>query len=303
MNSSPANYYRLGLIGWPVGHSLSPPIHEAAFRATGTQGEYKLYPVDPDTQNSSLSALLSQLRSGEIHGLNVTVPYKAVVAEMVDRLSDTARITGAVNTLSWQLGQIVGDNSDVPGFLQHLQRINVIPQEKSLRCVLLGAGGSARAVAFALASTGHQVILAARRIAQAEQLAAEISRSGQVSLPISVIDLDFRRINQVINPDLLINTTPVGMHPATAHSPWPEEIPLPRACFVYDLIYNPAETRLLQQARQAGLPASNGLGMLVEQAAIAFQIWTGHRPPTNVLYQAVGQNLPVSSTKTNPESA
>ncbi len=281
-------YFRLGLIGWPVAHSLSPHIHQAAFQATRTYGEYKLYPVDPAARETELLPLLDRLRSGEIHGLNVTVPHKEYLAKMVDEVTPEAQAIGAVNTLYVKDGKLIGDNSDAPGFLNHLARLQMLPPHKKLSWVILGAGGSARAVAYALASQGHSVAIAARRSEQSQQLADDLNLASGVLTRLAWMELDYERISSQVRPDGLVNTTPAGMHPLIEQSPWPEEIPLPEACRVYDLIYNPAETVLLHRARQTGHLAVNGLGMLIEQAAISFAIWTGHQPPRKVLYPAVG---------------
>lgn len=288
MTSDQSIYFRLGLIGWPVAHSLSPRIHQAAFQATGIQGEYSLFPVDPDSFEQGLQALFDRLRSGEIHGLNVTVPHKEHLAKIVDELSPPARAIGAVNTLVVKDGRLIGENSDAPGFINHLTHLSLLPPDKKQSWVILGAGGSARAVAFVLASQGHSVAIAARRNEQAQLLADDLNRLPGLPVRLTGMGLDFDRIRSQIRPDWLVNATPAGMHPLIAQSPWPDEIPLPEACRVYDLIYNPAETALLRQARQAGHVAVNGLGMLVEQAAVSFSIWTGRQPPLEALYAAVG---------------
>jgi shikimate dehydrogenase len=145
--------------------------------------------------------------------------------------------------------------------------------------LVLGAGGSARAVVHALLNDGWNVTIAARRLEQAGQLAASFPNSH---LPITHLD-DLRPLTF----DLLVNTTPLGMFPNTATSPLPENLSLPSNAFVYDLVYNPRETELVRRARSQGLQAATGLGMLIEQAALAFQLWTGHNPPRGVLWAAV----------------
>jgi shikimate dehydrogenase len=295
MSMDRPEYFRLGLIGWPVAHSLSPRIHQAAFQATGIQGEYTLYPVNPDTRERELQSLLDRLRRREINGLNVTVPHKKHLAKMVDEVTPEAQAIGAVNTLYINDGKLIGDNSDAPGFLNHLARLRLVPPHRKLSWVILGAGGSARAVAYALVRQGHSVTIAARRGEQAQQLADDLNLASGVLARLAWIALDYERISSQVRPDWLVNTTPAGMNPLIEQSPWPDEIPLPKACRVYDLIYNPPHTQFLNQARQQGLTATNGLGMLVEQAAISFTIWTGVPPPLESLYQAVGLTLPVSA--------
>jgi shikimate dehydrogenase len=292
MNKSSTHVFSFGLIGWPVAHSLSPHIHQAAFQATGLPGEYRLYPVEPATAQEEIQeSLLDKLRDGTLHGLNVTVPHKERALDWVDRLSGTAQAVGAVNTLSFQNNQIMGDNTDAQGFLNHLSRLKLLAPGNPKRCLILGAGGSARAAAFSLAQAGHLVTIVARRVEQAMCLVEHLNRSPAVITPIQALPFDPDMIQRQSSPEIFVNTTPVGMHPHTEQSPWPLEIPLPQGCLVYDMIYNPAETQLLHAARRQGLPAINGLGMLVEQAARSFSIWTATQPPLEPLYQAVGLNL------------
>lgn len=264
--------FQLGLLGWPLGHSLSPRLHQAALQACRLSGEYQLYPVQNAGQ---LKPYLMQVRCGKLDGLNVTIPYKQAVLPLLDDLTPTARAVGAVNTLYRSGSQVVGDNTDVPGFLADLQRIGPASGGAAL---VLGAGGAARAVVYALSRAGWQVTVAARRVEQAQALADNLRPfAGAVSaLPLEkdALTFDFQ---------LLVNATPVGMHPHTQANPWPEGAPLLANCFVYDLVYNPAQTMLLQQA-PAG---SNGLGMLIEQAALAFELWTGRNVPRQALWEAL----------------
>ncbi len=273
-------FYPLGLIGHPLGHSLSPKIHAAALAACGLTGDYSLFPIPPDDL-PGLHTLLARLRAGEIHGLNVTIPHKQNVIPLLDALTETAQAIGAVNTISAQNGRLIGDNTDAPGFFTDLTRFlekSNIQNPKT--ALLLGAGGSARAVFYALCQAGWQVTVAARRLEQAQALAQ--------SLKLSCSHIECIELNAVADwqGDLLVNTTPLGMAPAIETCPWPEHTPLPDGAVVYDLVYNPRETRLVRQARAAGLPAATGLGMLIEQAALAFEIWTGCRPPRAALWQA-----------------
>lgn len=275
--------FSLGLTGFPLGHSLSPKIHAAALAACGLEGTYALFPVSPE-QPSELAALLHRLRAGEIHGLNVTIPHKQSILSLLDDLTETARAIGAVNTISLRQGNLMGDNTDAPGFLADLNRFlsqSNIPNPR--QALVLGAGGSARAVVYALCSAGWQVTVAARRLEQARQLAQTFPQAA-----VRVADFSQLPAFAALNPCfVLINTTPLGMTPHTETCPWPEDLPLPAQAVVYDLVYNPRETRLVQRARVGGLPAVSGLGMLIEQAALAFEIWTGCRPPREALWRAV----------------
>lgn len=269
---------QLGLIGYPLGHSLSPKIHAAALSACGLEGDYSLFPI-PSEDKQGLKDLLARVRSGEITGLNVTIPHKQNVIEFMDELTPTAKVIGAVNTIHMRENKLIGDNTDALGFLADVKRF-IGNRELGIgkSAIVLGAGGSARAVVYALVNDGWNVSIAARRIEQAEQLANSFPTHH---FSLTTFDL------QPVSFDLIVNTTPLGMTPNTESSPLPENLSLPANTFVYDLVYNPRETKLVRDARAQGLNASTGLGMLIEQAALAFETWTGHNPPREVLYAAV----------------
>lgn len=273
---------QLGLIGYPLGHSLSPKIHTAALKAVGLQGNYSLFPIHPDDKQG-LRDLLAHVRSGEIHGLNVTIPHKQNVIEFMEELTPTANVIGAVNTIYMRENKLIGDNTDAPGFLADLKQVSNSSFTTPHSALVLGAGGSARAVVYALCNDGWNVTLAARRIEQAQQLSQSF---GKYDLQLSTFDLQPATFN------LIVNTTPVGMTPNPDHSPLPENLSLPANAFVYDLVYNPRETKLVREARAQGLNASTGLGMLIEQAILAFEKWTGRIPPRDVLFDAVGATRP-----------
>ncbi len=288
--------YTLGLTGFPLSHSLSPKLHTAALTAAGLKGGYTLFPVDP-IHPEALAALLERVRSGEIHGLNVTIPHKQSVLPLLDELSETAKAIGAVNTIYAKDGRLIGDNTDAAGFWDDLSphltspifknrkwgRHEVSPPLNSAlwnlgeagRGLVLGAGGSARAVVFALQAHGWNVSVAARRIEQAEEIANR-HKKNVTATTFSTLPSKFC---------LLINTTPLGMTPNTETCAW--EGDFPPGAFVYDLVYNPPETLLMKRARAAGLQASNGLGMLIEQAALAFELWTGHQADRTAMQESL----------------
>lgn len=281
---------RLGLIGYPLGHSLSPKIHTAALKACELQGDYSLFPINPDDKQG-LKDLLARVRSGDIHGLNVTIPHKQNVIKFLDELTPTAKAIGAVNTIYLRDNKLMGDNTDAAGFLSDLKKYmtespspileeGLGVREKS--AVVLGAGGSARAVVYALLHDGWGVTITARRLEQAEQLAVSFTNHQlRITNYSSLIPHPF---------SLLVNTTPVGMFPTIDDTPLPENLSLPSNAFVYDLVYNPSETKLVKTARAQGLNATTGLGMLIEQAALAFELWTGHTPPRETLFNSVTNN-------------
>lgn len=235
--------------------------------ACGLAGEYRLYPCPPH-EPDCLRGLLAALRHGELHGLNVTIPHKERLLPWLDALTPAARAIGAVNTLFVQDGKLWGDNTDAPGLLDDLRAHSLLDGRTAL---LLGSGGAARAVAWALHARGWDVWLMARNAAAAAALVDAFGLRG--ALPWLATD--------VPRVDLLVNATPVGMSPAADASPWPDDRLIPAAA-VYDLVYNPSETRLLQQARAQGLPAVNGWGMLQAQARRAFTRWTGCAPQNSL---------------------
>jgi shikimate dehydrogenase len=278
---------QLGLIGYPLGHSLSPQIQTAALQACNLEGDYSLFPIHPDDKQA-LEDLLSRVRIGEIQGLNVTIPHKQNVIPYLDELTPTAHSIGAVNTIYMREDKLMGDNTDAPGFLNDLNRFlgnrkSQIENRKS--SIVLGAGGSARAVVYALLNDDWNVTLVARRTEQAHQLA--------LSFPEHEIHTMHYESITLLSPreafSLLVNTTPVGMTPNIDKSPWPEDVDFPPHAAIYDLVYNPRETKLVRDARSQGRLATTGLGMLIEQAALAFKIWTGCKPPRDVMFEADDQ--------------
>jgi shikimate dehydrogenase len=269
---------QLGLVGYPLGHSLSPKIHSAALKSCGLEGNYSLFPIHPDDKQG-LKDLLLRVRAKEIHGLNVTIPHKQDVIPFLDALTPTAKAIGAVNTIYLRDEKLIGDNTDAPGFLSDLKKnlTTETQRHRDLNALILGAGGSARAVVYALANDGWNVTVAARRSEQAQELAEQFTN-------VKTAEFNFLALD---NFQLLVNTTPLGMTPNIDQSPLPEEISLSPDAMIYDLVYNPRETKLVRDARAQGLSATTGLGMLVEQAALAFEIWTGKNPARKILFDSV----------------
>ena len=275
----------LGLIGYPLGHSLSPKIHTAAFDACSLEGNYSLFPIASEDKQG-LKDLLKLVRSGEITGLNVTIPHKQNVIEFLDELTPTAEAISAVNTVYIRGDKLIGDNTDAPGFLTDLNSFLAENQSEivhSKSALVLGAGGSARAVVYALVNDGWNVTIAARRIEQAQDLASQFERVTGVELNLQTFQLE--------NFNLVVNTIPVGMTPNIDRSPLPENLSLPQYVAIYDLVYNPRETKLVKDTRAKGLKATTGLGMLLEQAALSFELWTGKSPSREVLWHAVNNRL------------
>jgi len=271
---------KLGLIGYPVSHSLSPKIQNAALRVSGLEGDYSLFPIAPDDMDA-LKNLLDRVRPGEITGLNVTIPHKQNVIPFLDELTPTAKAIGAVNIIYMRENKLVGDNTDAAGFLVDLKRQLTTDtlRNKESNALVLGAGGSARSVVYALCNDGWNVTVATRRFEQAQQLASHFE-----GVTVSELNL---QIFQLSSLQLIVNTTPIGMTPNVDQSLLPENVSLPKQTMIYDLVYNPRETKLVREARAQGLKATTGLGMLIEQAALGFELWTGLKPPKDILYTSV----------------
>jgi 3-dehydroquinate dehydratase/shikimate dehydrogenase len=257
-----------GLVGKPVAHSVSPSMHNAAFAATARDAVYLPFPA------ASALDFVTFARAFGVQGASVTTPYKVAMLDQVSEVYPVARRIGAINTIHVSNGRWVGDNTDATAFLQPLK--NRLPLQGSTASVL-GAGGAARAVAVALASTGARVRVHARNREQAAQVALLASAEIGPWPP------------QSRSWDLLINCTPIGMHPHIDETPIPAD-QLTGRC-VYDLIYNPATTRLLREASQAGCQTIGGLDMLVAQAEEQFRWWTDTRPPAGVMREAALRRL------------
>lgn len=263
MPAAPSTY--LYLLGYPLTHSRSPEIHNPALQAAGlSTWHYALLPTPPE----ALPQAVQRVRQPNCAGGNVTIPHKQTILPLLDALTPAAQAIGAVNTLFKRAGQLWGENTDAPGFWADLQRS--FGDLSAGEALLLGAGGAARAVAYALVQHNWQLIIAARRLAQAEALVQAVKTWGGMG---KAIPFNGEALSQMTTVSLIVNCTPVGMHPQGNVSPWPPQVPFPRHAYLYDLVYNPTETRLVHQARAAGLQAVTGLGMLHAQAELAFRRW------------------------------
>jgi len=277
----------LGLAGYPLEFSLSPIIHKTAMAFCGIEGTYSLFPVSPNDLGG-LKELLKWVREGRMAGLNITIPHKQNVIPWLDELTPVARAIGAVNTIFTRNGKLIGDNTDAPGFIADLHTqlaVKTADWKKGKKAFVIGAGGAARAVVFGLIKDGWKVMITARRLEQVEALINQFPEHASCLTWINYDHIGFRAA--ISNVHLVINTTPVGMPPAVEKSPWPAGEPLPEQAFIYDLICNPRETKFVMEARFSGLQSSCGLGMLVEQAALAFKIWTGFDVPREPLFAAL----------------
>lgn len=262
----------VGVLGWPLEHTLSPAIHAAAFRHLGMDWIYLAWPVAPE----DLAAAVAGIRALGGLGANVTMPHKETIVGYLDEISGDARAVGAVNTVQRIGARLVGHNTDVDGFREFLSGDAGIAVSGA-RCLVLGAGGAARAVVKALDDLGADgIVIAARteeRGAKLVELAARDRATVEAWDPAVARATDF---------DIVVNATPVGTG---------EGDPIPDASWsekhvVVDLVYDPPSTTLVERARLGGARAWGGVGMLVRQAASSFQIWTGQDPPVDVMSAA-----------------
>jgi shikimate dehydrogenase len=267
-----------GVIGDPVRHSLSPALHNAAFSALGLDWAYVAFPVPA---GRARDALVGAVALG-IDGLSVTMPHKSAVAAALDRCSPTATILGAVNTVVRQDDDLIGETTDGQGFIDGL-RAEPGFDPSGRRCLVIGAGGAARAVVLALAQAGAAEVVVVNRTAERGRAAAALGgAAGRTGQPAEIGDMD-----------LVVNATPVGMIAGATpiaesadHAPLVDPGRLGSGQVLVDLVYQPATTALMEAARQRGVTAVNGVGMLVHQAALAFELWTGEDAPLAVMRAA-----------------
>ena len=279
------------LLGHPVGHSLSPFMHNAAFKALGMNARYSLLDVAP----GDIPHTLAELREKKFGGVNVTIPHKEAAYRFLaakGALSDTARLLHSVNTVVFRPdGSLLGDNTDAPGFLDALREsFRASPRGK--RILVLGCGGAGRALALVCAMQGAESILVADVNLAARRRLLLALRQAAPGLPVAGVSLDRAR-TAARDCDLIIQATPVGMHPGD-----PSLLPAEsfrKGQIVFDLIYNPAVTPLLAAAKAAGARTANGLGMLLHQGARAFRLWTGRHPSVPVMRAALEKALQARS--------
>jgi len=271
-----------GVLGYPAKHSLSPLMHNAAFKALGINAEYKIFEVEPQ----HLEKFIRSLSAQNISGINVTIPYKEKVIPFLDSISAEAKLIAAVNTIKVEKNKLEGFNTDGEGFLRDISEVfDFNPTDKTI--AILGAGGASKAVSVYLAKTKP------RRIAvydiDKEKLAALIAHLDDSCKGIEFVAANSIDELGIQDSDLLVNATPIGMKEAD-----PSLVDrkfLHKDLLVYDLIYHVRETALLRAAREKGCRTSGGLGMLLSQGMISFKIWTGRNAPRDVMEQALLEAL------------
>jgi shikimate dehydrogenase len=275
---------RAGVIGHPIGHTVSPALLEAAFAAAGIDGTYDAWDTPPET----LQGRVDSLRGADYLGAHVTIPHKTEIVPMLDGVDDVAKNAGAVNTIVHRDGKLTGYNTDVPGFARSL-REDAGFDAKGRRATLLGSGGAARAVALALIDAGASVIyVVARTPRKIDRMVVDLKPLTHTGTTITWAywgDGSFLR--SLAEADLLVNCTPLGTKGGEGNGkPAIDPSLIEKKTTVFDLVYNPAETPLVAAAKSRGAPAISGLGMLVYQAAESFRLWTGAEADTKAMLAA-----------------
>ena len=269
----------VGLLGYPLSHSISPAFQQAAFDHYGMSVQYELWPAPPEMLESEVS----KLRLSHYLGANVTVPHKERIPSLLDEIDSHARSMGAINTIVARDDRLIGYNTDGYGFIRSLQEIGGCdPGGK--RVLLLGAGGAGRAAAFSLVAAGAaSVTIANRTVRRAESLARDVG--GGAASNVAAIPADGPALREAASgSELIVNSTSVGMRHGDAEGLSPLDATLiPPGSLVYDMVYNPPDTPLMRHAEKAGARTLGGLMMLIYQGAAAFELWTGSPAPLDVM--------------------
>ncbi len=276
-NSISGNTRLCGVIGDPVEHTMSPVMHNAAFR--GLRIDYLYLPFR--VKKEELGKAIEGMRALNIKGLNVTIPHKVAVLQFLDKLDSLAEQIGAVNTIVNDDGVLTGYNTDATGFLQALLERGIEPEGKNV--VIMGAGGASRAISFILADRGAHLAILNRllELDWAKELAGRISQA--FSKEVKALKLNRENLIEALSKaDMLVNATSVGMSPNTDETPVDSDLLRPELV-VFDIVYNPIKTRLLREAEAAGAETISGLDMLVWQGALAFEKWTGRKAPVKLM--------------------
>jgi shikimate dehydrogenase len=271
-----------GILGYPAKHSLSPLMHNAAFKALNIDGEYRIFEIN----RNELDDFFADIFKRNIQGFNITVPYKEEALKYLDYIHPDARIIGAVNTVKVSGHKLEGFNTDGEGFIKSLHEdLGFDPKGRNI--AVLGAGGSSKAITFALGgSKPRKVVIYNRDLDKSRHLIVRLEdnfKETEFKLAAKIEELDIEEV------DLLVNATSVGMNPAD--QPLVEPRYLRKGLLVYDLVYNPSRTMLLEASLGKGCRAVNGLGMLLYQGMSSLQIWTGKKAPESVMRDALKEGF------------
>lgn len=277
----------VGLFGHPVSHTLSPLMHNAAFAALNLPYAYLPFAVEP----ARLADGVQAIRALDLRGVNVTIPHKEQVMHFLDQVTPEAELIGAVNTIVNDNGILTGHNTDGAGFVKSLEETGQTGLTNNY-ALILGTGGAARAVAISLALRGvSRIVIAGRTLDKAREITAVISEKI-CDKCASVFDIQSAKLSdELAQADIIINATPVGMYPKHEIPPPVDVSVCHPGALVCDLVYNPRDTSLLKAARHNGLATLSGIGMLIWQGALAFELWTGQRPPVELMRHTVEKHF------------
>jgi len=271
------------IIGHPIGHSMSPVMHNAALKDLGLNFVYVAYDIKPNQLNGAIKGL----KALGIMGFNVTIPYKERIIKYLDKLDPLAKRIGAINTVKNENGFLIGRNTDALGAQKGLLDAGCKIQGKKV--VILGAGGAAKAISYILAEDANKMIIANRTEKRAIELVKNLKQNFKANAEGKSYSEKILR-EELRDAEILINTTPIGMYPNINQSPIPKELLHPEL-FVFDVIYNPLETQLLRYAKDIGCNTLSGLEMLISQGILAFEWWTNKKPNTNLMKRKVIEYL------------
>ena len=271
-----------GIIGDPVEHSLSPLMHNEAFKELNLNCVYIPFHV----RQKELQRAVKGVKSLGICGFNVTIPHKIPIVRYLDEIEKEAAHIGAINTVVTRNGKLIGYNTDGAGAYHALQAAGSDPKDK--RVIILGAGGAARAIAFHLAPLSRDLVILNRTREKAVSLALELKKTG---LNVTGRGLTPQTLSDELwETDILINATSLGMYPRVDETPVDRGLIHPKMT-VFDIVYNPQETKLLQATRKAGAKVVRGLQMLIYQGILAFEIWTGKTPSKKTMARAIEEAM------------
>jgi len=274
------------LLGYPVGHSMSAVMHNAAYEELDLKYRYDLREVSPAKLETFMTG---EMRDQVVRGANVTIPHKVAVMEYLDEVDREALAIGAVNTIVNEDGRLKGYNTDGRGAIRALEE--AYGELEGVRAVIVGAGGAARAIGYHLSAKAGRITILNRTLGRAEELAARLSSMHECNASVEPSSLRRSELEEALKEaDILINTTPVGMTPDFEGTPVDGSL-IRAGTLVFDTVYNPLRTRLLREAEEAGAKTLPGLRMLVYQGAAAFRLWTGVEPPVELMYDAVTKIL------------
>ncbi|MCK5177337.1 MAG: shikimate dehydrogenase [Candidatus Aenigmarchaeota archaeon] len=265
----------IGVIGKPIEHSMSPPMHNAAFLKNSLNYVYLAFGVE------DLGGAIKSMLALNIRGYNVTIPYKTEVIAYLDQIEPVAKKIGAVNTIVNENNILKGYNTDYIGAIEALEEKIKIKDKKA---IVLGAGGASRAICFGLLNKGAEVLILNRTVEKGMQLADELNQHWKNKA--SSMSVNEATIQLTKNYDILINTTSVGMHPKINQTPLEKKF-LAKNLLVMDIIYNPLQTQFLKDAKNIGCKTISGLKMFVNQGAISFELFTGKKPPKEIMEKTV----------------